>query len=219
MICRGTTGAFFITEDDYIIIHHGRNQSDGGRREPYQICRHHTETIADAAKGSWWHRHRQASPEYVATKMKEAKAVIALQGEKYSLDSATSRLQATSTMSPPGTDCPPRLPRKGVAKRIKNLTFTLARVRWLPCQDLSLTSGSRSDEDEHAAGIPSRPSTTSPTTRASARLRGMHQQRHPPPHQPPLPHLYLAMLLRSGRATACMYTRICARAHLPNRRK
>ena len=55
-------------------------------------------TIAEAAKkrGSGIAKR---SPEYVATKMREAKAVIALQGDKFA-GSATSKHGGTSTMSP-----------------------------------------------------------------------------------------------------------------------
>lgn len=55
-------------------------------------------TIAEAAKkrGSGIAKR---SPEYVATKMREAKAVIALQGESSQV-SATSKHGATSTMLP-----------------------------------------------------------------------------------------------------------------------
>lgn len=55
-------------------------------------------TIAEAAKkrGSGIAKR---SPEYVATKMREAKAVIALQARSSQV-SATSKHGATSTMSP-----------------------------------------------------------------------------------------------------------------------
>ena len=69
--------------------------------------------------------------EYVTTKMKEAKAVIALEGEKF----------AGFSYIETGLIVHPDYRGLGVAKRIKDMTFTLARIRWPKAKIFSLTSG------------------------------------------------------------------------------
>ena len=61
--------------------------------------------------------------EYVATKMKEGKAIIALCGDESGL-----------IVHPKYRGC-------GLAKRIKHASFTLARLRWPKAKIFSLTSG------------------------------------------------------------------------------
>ena len=98
-------------------------------------------TIADAAKVRGTGIAKR-SPEYVATKMKEAKAVIALQGEKFAGFSYIETWGNKHYVTTSGLIVHPDFRGKGVAKRIKNLTFTLARVRWPHAKIFSLTSGS-----------------------------------------------------------------------------
>ena len=82
-------------------------------------------TIAEAAKkrGSGIAKR---SPEYVATKMREAKAVIALQGEKFAGFSYIETWGNKHYVTTSGLIVHPDFRGLGLAKRIKNLTFTLA---------------------------------------------------------------------------------------------
>ena len=75
------------------------------------------------------------SPEYIITKMREAKAVIALQGERFA---GFSNRQYVTTS---GLIVHPDFRGFGLAKRIKDMTFTLARIRWPKAKIFSLTSG------------------------------------------------------------------------------
>ena len=80
--------------------------------------------------------------EYVATKMKEGKAVLALDeddrfvGFSY-IETWGNKAYVTSS----GLIVHPDYQGLGVAKRIKDYTFTLARVRWPHAKIFSLTSG------------------------------------------------------------------------------
>lgn len=98
-------------------------------------------TIAEAAKkrGSGIAKR---SPEYVATKMREAKAVIALQGEKFAGFSYIETWGNKHYVTTSGLIVHPDFRGLGLAKRIKNLTFTLARQRWPHAKIFSLTAGS-----------------------------------------------------------------------------
>ena len=98
-------------------------------------------TIAEAAKkrGSGIAKR---STEYVATKMREAKAVIALQGEKFAGFSYIETWGNKHYVTTSGLIVHPDFRGIGLAKRIKNLTFTLARQRWPHAKIFSLTSGS-----------------------------------------------------------------------------
>lgn len=97
-------------------------------------------TIAEAAKkrGSGIAKR---STEYVATKMREAKAVIALQGEKFAGFSYIETWGNKQYVTTSGLIVDPKFRGLGVAKRIKDLTFTLARTRWPHAKIFSLTSG------------------------------------------------------------------------------
>lgn len=82
------------------------------------------------------------TPEYVATKMREAKAVIALAGDRFAGFSYIETWGNKHYVTTSGLIVHPDFRGRGVAKRIKNLTFTLARVRWPHAKIFSLTSGS-----------------------------------------------------------------------------
>ncbi len=99
------------------------------------------QTIADAAKVRGTGIAKR-SPEYVATKMKEAKAVIALQGEKFAGFSYIETWGNKHYVTTSGLIVHPDFRGLGLAKRIKNVTFTLARKRWPNAKIFSLTSGS-----------------------------------------------------------------------------
>lgn len=79
--------------------------------------------------------------EYVATKMKEAKAVIALYGDEFVGFSYIETWGNKQYVTTSGLIVDPKYRGLGVAKRIKDLTFTLARTRWPHAKIFSLTSG------------------------------------------------------------------------------
>ena len=79
--------------------------------------------------------------EYVATKMREAKAVIALYGDEFVGFSYIETWGNKQYVTTSGLIVDPKFRGLGVAKRIKDLTFTLARTRWPHAKIFSLTSG------------------------------------------------------------------------------
>ena len=79
--------------------------------------------------------------EYVATKMKEAKAVIALYGDEFVGFSYIETWGNKQYVTTSGLIVDPKFRGLGVAKRIKDLTFPLARTRWPHAKIFSLTSG------------------------------------------------------------------------------
>lgn len=79
--------------------------------------------------------------EYIATKMKEAKAVIALYGDEFVGFSYIETWGNKQYVTTSGLIVDPKFRGLGVAKRIKDLTFTLARTRWPHAKIFSLTSG------------------------------------------------------------------------------
>ena len=97
-------------------------------------------TIEDAAKvrGTGIAKRK---PEYVAQKIKEAKAVIALQGERFAGFSYIETWEHKQYVTTSGLIVHPDFRGLGLAKRIKDLTFTLARTRWPHAKIFSLTSG------------------------------------------------------------------------------
>ena len=98
-------------------------------------------TIAEAAKVRGAGVAKRTH-EYLATKMKEAKAVIALHGEKFAGFSYIETWGNKHYVTTSGLIVHPDYRGFGVAKRIKDMTFTLARVRWPQAKIFSLTSGS-----------------------------------------------------------------------------
>lgn len=81
------------------------------------------------------------SHEYIATKMNEAKAVIALCGNKFAGFSYIETWGNKQYVTTSGLIVHPDFRGVGLAKRIKDLTFTLARTRWPKAKIFSLTSG------------------------------------------------------------------------------
>ena len=79
--------------------------------------------------------------EYVATKMKESKAVLALDGDKFAGFSYIETWGNKAYVTTSGLIVHPDYLGMGIAKKIKNYTFTLARVRWPHAKVFSLTSG------------------------------------------------------------------------------
>jgi len=79
--------------------------------------------------------------EYVFTKMKEAKAVIALCGDTFAGFSYIETWGNKQYVTTSGLIVHPDFRGRGIAKRIKDMTFTLARKRWPHAKIFSLTSG------------------------------------------------------------------------------
>lgn len=79
--------------------------------------------------------------EYLLTKMREAKAVIALSEGRFAGFSYIETWGNRQYVTTSGLIVHPDFRGMGVAKRIKDLTFTLARTRWPKAKIFSLTSG------------------------------------------------------------------------------
>ncbi len=79
--------------------------------------------------------------EYIATKMREGKAVIALLGDTFVGFSYIETWDDRRYVTTSGLIVHPDYRQLGVAKRIKNMTFHLARTRWPHAKVFSLTSG------------------------------------------------------------------------------
>ena len=97
-------------------------------------------TIAEAAKVRGTGIARRTH-EYLLTKLKEAKAVIALQGDKFAGFSYIETWGNKQYVTTSGLIVHPDFRGIGLAKRIKDMTFSLARTRWPNAKIFSLTSG------------------------------------------------------------------------------
>jgi GNAT superfamily N-acetyltransferase len=99
------------------------------------------QTIADAAKVRGTGIAKRTH-EYVAKKMFEAKAVIALAKDgRFAGFSYIETWDNQQYVTTSGLIVHPDYQGLGVAKHIKDYTFTLARVRWPEAKIFSLTSG------------------------------------------------------------------------------
>ena len=98
------------------------------------------QTIADAAKVRGTGIAKRTH-EYLTTKMKEAKAVIALYGDKFAGFSYIETWGNKQYVTTSGLIVHPDYRGLGVAKKIKDMTFSLARTRWPHAKIFSLTSG------------------------------------------------------------------------------
>ena len=98
------------------------------------------ETISEAAKVRGTGIAKRTH-EYLLNKMREAKAVIALDGDKFAGFSYIETWQDKKYVTTSGLIVHPDYRGRGLAKRIKDLTFTLARTRWPHAKIFSLTSG------------------------------------------------------------------------------
>ena len=97
-------------------------------------------TIEDAAKVRGTGIAKRTH-EYLTPKMKEATAVIALSGDKVAGFSYIETWGNKQYVTTSGLIVHPDFRGLGLAKRIKDMTFTLARTRWPHAKIFSLTSG------------------------------------------------------------------------------
>ena len=79
--------------------------------------------------------------EYVATKMKEGKAIIALCGDEFAGFTYIESWGNKQYVATSGLIVHPDYLGLGLAKRIKTASFRLARLRWPKAKIFSLTSG------------------------------------------------------------------------------
>ena len=97
------------------------------------------QTITDAAKvrgsGSASRTH-----EYVTTKMKERKAIIALYGEEFAGFCYIESWENKHYVANSGLIVVPKFRGHHLATRIKRLAFSLSRVRWPQAKIFGLTS-------------------------------------------------------------------------------
>ena len=98
------------------------------------------ETISEAAKVRGTGIAKRTH-DYLLNKMREAKAVIALDGDKFAGFSYIETWQDKKYVTTSGLIVHPNYRGRGLAKRIKDMTFTLARIRWPHAKIFSLTSG------------------------------------------------------------------------------
>ena len=98
------------------------------------------DTIAEAAKVRGTGIARRTH-DYLATKMREAKAVIALDGDRFAGFSYIETWGNKQYVTTSGLIVHPDYRGLHLAKRIKDMTFTLARTRWPHAKIFSLTSG------------------------------------------------------------------------------
>lgn len=80
-------------------------------------------------------------PEYVKTKIREGKAVIALYGEEFAGFSYIETWENQEYVTTSGLIVPEKFRGLGLARKIKHQTFMLARKRWPDAKIFSLTSG------------------------------------------------------------------------------
>jgi len=82
------------------------------------------------------------SPDYVRQKMKESKAIIALNGDEFVGFSYIESWGNKQFVATSGLIVVDKYRNRGIAKRIKHASFLLARLRWPKAKIFSLTSGS-----------------------------------------------------------------------------
>jgi len=81
------------------------------------------------------------SPDYVAQKMREGKAIIALAGEEFAGFTYIESWGNKQYVATSGLIVVEKFRNQGLARRIKHASFQLARLRWPKAKIFSLTSG------------------------------------------------------------------------------
>ena len=99
------------------------------------------ETIENAAKVRGTGIAKR-SHEYVAQKMKEGKAIIALAGDEFVGFTYIESWGNKQFVATSGLIVVDKFRKQGIARRIKHAAFRLARLRWPKAKLFSLTSGS-----------------------------------------------------------------------------
>jgi len=79
--------------------------------------------------------------DYLAQKMKEGKAIIALAGDEFAGFSYIESWGNKQYVATSGLIVVDKFRQMGIAKRIKEASFALARLRWPKAKVFSLTSG------------------------------------------------------------------------------
>ena len=82
------------------------------------------------------------SPEYVTQKMREGKVIIALCGEEFAGFTYIESWGNKQFVATSGLIVADKFRERGLAKRLKKASFTLARTTWPGAKLFSLTSGS-----------------------------------------------------------------------------
>ena len=98
------------------------------------------DTIADAAKVRGTGIAKRTH-EYIAQKMKEGKAIIALQGDEFAGFCYIESWGNKQYVANSGLIVVEKVRGHGLAKRIKKAAFTLSRLRWPNAKIFGLTSG------------------------------------------------------------------------------
>lgn len=80
--------------------------------------------------------------DYISQKMKEGKAIIALSGDEFAGFTYIESWGNKQYVATSGLIVVEKFRKKGLAKRIKEASFALARLRWPKAKLFSLTSGS-----------------------------------------------------------------------------
>jgi GNAT superfamily N-acetyltransferase len=106
--------------------------------EPYVDTILETIEAAASVRGTGIARR---SHDYVAQKMKEGKAIIALCGDELAGFTYIESWGNKQYVATSGLIVVERFRRHGLAKRIKEASFALARLRWPKAKLFSLTSG------------------------------------------------------------------------------
>jgi predicted GNAT superfamily acetyltransferase len=81
------------------------------------------------------------SPDYLSLKMKEGKAIIALAGEEFAGFTYIESWGNKQYVATSGLIVVDKFRGNGLARRIKDASFLLARLRWPKAKLFSLTSG------------------------------------------------------------------------------
>lgn len=97
-------------------------------------------TIADSAKVRGTGIAKR-NPSYVKQKIREGKAVIALKDEQFAGFSYIETWEGKHYVTTSGLIVKDEFRGCGLSKRIKHMTFSLARLRWPDAKIFSLTSG------------------------------------------------------------------------------